>query len=67
MHAHAEVGHTFSIPGYGGYTHFKVVSVNETHASFAINMGAPSIQFVGETLIFEIEVLKVYKTSDDVS
>jgi FKBP-type peptidyl-prolyl cis-trans isomerase 2 len=56
-------GHIFSIESYYGSLHFKVVSVNETHAKLAMNTDAPDVKFIGETLIFEIEAVKVYKTS----
>jgi len=63
MHSDLQVNHTFSYGDYWGAIHFKVVDVNETHARLAVNMEAPKIEFVGETLIFEIEVVNIYKTS----
>jgi hypothetical protein len=43
--------------------HFKVISVNETHARIAMNIDAPEVRFIGATLVFELEAVKVYKTS----
>ena len=63
MHFDIEVNHTFSFVEYFGAIHFKVVEVNETAAKLALNMEAPSIDFVGQTLIFELEVENIYKTS----
>ncbi len=57
-------GHIFSFESYYGSLHFKVIAVNETHAKLAMNTDAPKVNFIGETLIFELEVVKVYKTSD---
>ena len=63
MRSLIEAGHIFSIESFYGSMHFKVISVNETHARLAMNLDAPEIRFIGATLIFEIEVVKVYKTS----
>lgn len=63
MHSDFQVNHTFSYGDYWGAIHFKVVDVNETHARLAVNMEAPKIEFVGETLVFEVEVVNLYKTS----
>jgi FKBP-type peptidyl-prolyl cis-trans isomerase 2 len=60
LHMNFDVGHTFTI--YNFY-HFKVTDVNDTHATLTVNMGAPDITFVGQTLIFDLEVVEVYKTS----
>ena len=63
MHSDVEVNHTFTYGDYWGAIHFKVLEVNETAAKLAVNMEAPTIDFVGETLIFELEVVNIYKTS----
>ncbi|MGF3553780.1 MAG: FKBP-type peptidyl-prolyl cis-trans isomerase [Thermoplasmatota archaeon] len=63
MHSDLKVNHTFSYQEYWMSIHFKVVDVNETHAKLAVNMEAPSIEFVDETLVFELEVVNIYKTS----
>jgi len=63
MRSIIEEGHIFSIESYYGSLHFKVIAVNETHAKLAMNTDAPELKFIGETLIFELEVVKVYKTS----
>jgi hypothetical protein len=64
MRSLIEAGHIFSIESFYGSMHFKVISVNETHARLAMNLDAPEVRFIGATLLFEIEVVKVYKTSD---
>ncbi len=63
MHSDVEVNHTFTYGDYWGAIHFKVLEVNETAAKLAVNMEAPTIDFVGEILIFELEVVNIYKTS----
>jgi FKBP-type peptidyl-prolyl cis-trans isomerase 2 len=65
MHSVIEVNHTFTYGDYWGAIHFKVVAVNETAAKLAVNMEAPSIDFVDQTLIFELEVVNIYKTSTE--
>jgi len=65
MRQHAEVGHIFSIPTYwGSYIHLNVTAVNDTHANYSINIQAPELKFVDQTLIFELTVIKGYETSD---
>jgi FKBP-type peptidyl-prolyl cis-trans isomerase 2 len=63
MHSDIKVNHTFSIMYYQQPIHFKVVNVNETTAKLAINMNAPEIKFIGQTLVFELKLVKLYKTS----
>jgi len=63
MHSDVEVNHTFTYGDYWGAIHFKVLEVNETAAKLAVNMEAPTIEYVGQTLIFELEVVNIYKTS----
>jgi len=63
MHSNIPKGHTFTISSYFGNMHFKALEVNDTHAKFAMNVGSPELQFVDQTLIFELTVEKVYKTS----
>jgi FKBP-type peptidyl-prolyl cis-trans isomerase 2 len=63
MRSLIEDGHIFSIESYYGSMHFKVISVNETHARLAMNLDAPEVKFIGATLLFELKVVEVYKTS----
>lgn len=63
MRSIIEEGHIFSIESFYGSMHFKVTSVNETHARLAMNIDAPELKFIGATLVFELEAVKVYKTS----
>ena len=63
MHSDVEVNHTFTYGDYWGAIHFKVVAVNETAAKLAVNMGAPTIEFVDQILVFELDVVNIYKTS----
>ena len=63
MRSLIDAGHIFSIESFYGAMHFKVISVNETHARLAMNLDAPEVRFIGATLEFELEVVKVYKTS----
>jgi len=63
MRSIIEEGHIFSIESFYGSMHFKVISVNETHARIAMNIDAPEVRFIGATLVFELEAVKVYKTS----
>ena len=51
--------------GYGQYLHLKVLDVNETDLTIAINQDSPSLKFVGQTLEFDLEVVALYKTSND--
>jgi hypothetical protein len=65
MHSLIEVNHTFTYGDYWGAIHFKVIGVNETAAKLAVNMEAPSTDFVDQTLIFELDVINIYKTSTE--
>ena len=49
--------------GYGQSLHLKVLDVNETDITIAINQNAPERKFIGETLEFTLEVVELYKTS----
>jgi len=62
IHMNLEVNHTFSI--YEVY-HFKVIDVNETSAKLTMNAGAPDIKLIGQTIVFELEAVNVYKTSQE--
>jgi len=63
MVSEVEANHTFTI-SYGFYKiHFKVISVNETHARLAMNYQAPKIGLVDQTLVYELNVTKIIKTS----
>ena len=63
MHSDLQINHTFTYGDYWGAIHFKVVAVNETAVKLAVNMEAPSIEFIDQTLVFELEVVNIYKTS----
>ncbi|HHH79987.1 MAG TPA: hypothetical protein ENL13_03700 [Thermoplasmatales archaeon] len=63
LHLDTELNHIFSIKTYHGYLHFKVIGINETSIKLALNTQSPRASFVGETLVFEIHVVNVYKTS----
>lgn len=63
VHFDFEIGHELSMQTFFGAYHLKVLDINETDVIFAINMEAPLLQFVNQTLIFEVTVEKVYKTS----
>jgi len=65
MHSDIKVNHTFTYGDYWGAIHFKVIDVNETAAKLAVNMEAPTIDFVDQTLIFELDVITIYKTSTE--
>ena len=63
MHSDIKANHTFTL-SYGFYKiHFKVISVNETHARLAMNINAPKLGLVDQTLIYELNVTKIIKTS----
>ena len=49
--------------GYGQSLHLKVMDVNETDITLAINQSAPEQKFIGETLEFTLEIVELYKTS----
>ncbi len=52
---------------YGSVGFFmKLVEKNETAIVLAINVNAPDMKFIGETLVFQLEVVSVYKTSDEI-
>jgi hypothetical protein len=42
----------------------KLVDLNETAIVVEINVDSPEARFIGQTLIFQLEVEEVYKTSD---
>lgn len=63
MRSNIELGHIFSIESYYGSMHFKVTAANESSVSLAMNIDAPKDYFVGQTLIFELKVVKAYDTS----
>lgn len=67
LHTATGVGYTTSINFGYGYLHIKVVDMNETDLKLAINSQAPSIKFIGQTLDFTLEVMEVYKTSQEES
>jgi FKBP-type peptidyl-prolyl cis-trans isomerase 2 len=66
MRSHIEEGHTFSISLYYSTAHFKAIEVNDTHVKFAMNVGAPELYFVNQTLVFDLSVEKVYITPPQV-
>lgn len=64
MHYNLKVNQTFTLRDYFlGQVHCKVVSINETHAKLAVNVDAPKISLVDQTLIYELNVTKIIKTS----
>ena len=61
-----------AIPEIGGIygqqnSWIKVLSVNETAIIVAINMESPEKKFIDQTLVFELEVVEIYKTSEELS
>ena len=60
MRSNIEKNHTFSIESFYGSLHFKVIDVNETYAKLAMNIDAPKVYYIDQTLIFEIELIKAY-------
>ena len=62
--ADPEVDSTFTSGSYPYVQHIKILSLNETGIRMAMNMVAPDISFIDQTLIFEVEIVEVYKTSD---
>jgi len=63
MRYETEVGHEFTMNYYGLIIHFKVVGLNETDIKLAVNMEAPDVSFIGQTIVYELKVEKLYKTS----
>jgi FKBP-type peptidyl-prolyl cis-trans isomerase 2 len=51
--------------GYGQVLHLKVVDVNETDITLALNQRAQNKKYIGQTLEFDLEVVTLYKTSKD--
>jgi len=45
------------------YGWMKVLDLNETAIVIAMNMQAQNANFIGQTLVFQLETVKVYKTS----
>ncbi|MCX6666392.1 MAG: FKBP-type peptidyl-prolyl cis-trans isomerase [Euryarchaeota archaeon] len=66
IHSDISVNHTFSFqdPDSNETVYGEVVSVNETEATFAFNAKAPSIEFIGQSLVYEFTVVKITKTAD---
>lgn len=54
-----EINGIYGIPGF----YIKVLDFNETAINMALNMDAPSADYIGQTIVFQIEAVKVYKTS----
>ena len=63
LHSDVKLNHTFSINETVETLHFKVVAVNDTKATLAVNVGAPDISYIGQSILYEVKVDKVYKTS----
>lgn len=59
MRSNISENHTFSVSYYTSM-HFKAISVNDTTAVFAMNAIAPDIKFVDQTLVFDLEITKLY-------
>jgi len=62
-----EIGFTFTGGEYPYIQHIKIYDVNETAIVIVDNKQAPIISLVGQTLIFEVDLIEVYKTADIVS
>jgi hypothetical protein len=58
-----EEGYTTVYQYIFGNINIKAISVNETHAVLAMNIGAPAPYYVNQTLVFELEIIKLYKSS----
>ena len=63
IHSDVHVNHSFSDTEFGEPIHFKIVSVNETDAIMAMNVGAPDISYIDQPITYDIKVLAVHKTS----
>jgi FKBP-type peptidyl-prolyl cis-trans isomerase len=53
------IGGIYGVPGF----FIKVVDLNETAIDMAFNTVAPDVKFIDQTLVFQLETVKVYKTS----
>jgi len=42
----------------------KIIDINDTNIRIAMNIKAPSVNLIGESIIFELEVVKVYDTAE---
>jgi len=63
-HFDFKMNDTFTIYSpYGTRAHFKVMSINATHARMAINVRSPKLGLVDQTLVYELNVTKIIKTS----
>ena len=47
----------------GKPTHTRIMDMSDTAIILGKNIGAPNPDLVGETIIYEIEVINVYKTA----
>ena len=63
LHHNLKVNQTFTLSYFFGQLHCKVISINETHANLAVNKDAPKLGLVDQTLIYELNVTKIIKTS----
>ncbi|MCX6665014.1 MAG: FKBP-type peptidyl-prolyl cis-trans isomerase [Euryarchaeota archaeon] len=63
IHSDVKLNHTFSFEDYDQTYYCKVIAVNENEATLGINVFAPSIEFVDQSLSFEFKVIKITKTS----
>ncbi len=65
IHSDISLNYTFAFqdPNSNETVYGKVISVNETEATFALNVIAPSIEFVGQSLTYELKVVKITKTA----
>jgi FKBP-type peptidyl-prolyl cis-trans isomerase 2 len=59
MRGDPEIGEIYGQPGF----YMKVMDFNETDIIVAINFYAEDPLFINETLIFQLEIINVYKTS----
>jgi len=60
IRADPEINGVYGEPGM----FMKVLDFNETRLRIALNMQAPSVDRIGQNIVFELEVVKVYNTSD---
>jgi len=59
MRGDPEIDAVYGSPGF----YMKVIDFNETEIVVAINVYANDIKFIGQTLVFQLEAVKVYNTS----
>ena len=65
VHSNIPINHTFTFQdkNTNKTMYSKIVAVNETEATIALNNTAPSMKFVGQRLTYEFKVVKITKTT----